>query len=86
MNIEQHRQQAEMTRQLHERLAYLNSLDDGQLLGLFRSLIQDMTLAQYRMEVDKAQSAYQDLQEVERLVYQRMAERNTVRNDYGISN
>ena len=82
MDIKQHQQQVELTKQLHKRMAYLNSLDDGQLLGLFRSLIEDIALARYRMELEKVERTYQDLQEVERIVYTRMAERRTVRHPY----
>ena len=82
MTIDQHRAQAKLNQDYQERLAYLTSLDDGQLLSLFRGLTEEITLARYRMEREKAQSAYSDFSEVEHMILQRMAERNTVRNSY----
>ena len=79
MNIDQHRTQSDMTKKLHERLAYLASLDDGQLLGLYHSLVQDMTLARFRNEIDRMEKLYPDFCEVERMIHQRMAERRTVK-------
>ena len=80
MTIDQHRIQAKLDQQYQEKLSYLRSLDDRQLLSLFHGLTEEITLAQYRMEMEKVQSAYADFSEVKHLILQRMAERNTVHN------
>ena len=80
MTIDQHRIQAKLDQQYQEKLSYLRSLDDRQLLSLFHGLTEEITLAQYRMEMEKVQSAYADFSEVKPLILQRMAERNTVHN------
>ena len=84
MNIDQHRAQTDATKKLHERLEYLASLDDGQLLGLYRSLVEDMALARYRMETEQYEKLCPDFREIERMVYERMAERRTVKGYWPI--
>ncbi len=80
MNINEYRAQADARNKLQERHAYLATLNDGQLLSLYHSLVQDMTLARYRNEIDRSETLYPDFCEVERMIHQRMAERRTVKS------
>lgn len=79
MNITQHRQQKDLTKKLHERQTYLHALKDGELLGLYRSLIGDMEIARFTNNIERAQELHGDFDLTEREVYARMAERRTVK-------
>ena len=70
--IAAHQANADATKRLNERLAYLRSLTDYTLLGLFREGIRNLTLAQWKMELERQASLHEEVNDVEKELLHRL--------------
>ena len=70
--IAAHQANADATKRLNERLAYLQSLTVYALLGLFREGIRNLTLAQWKMELERQGSLHDDVNLIEQEVLRRL--------------
>ena len=70
--IATHRARVEASKSLNERLSYLRSLGDYTVLSLFREGIRNLTLAQWKMELERQASLHEEVNDIEKELLHRL--------------
>ena len=70
--IATHRARVEASKSLNERLSYLRSLGDYTVLSLFREGIRNLTLAQWKMELERQAPLHEEVNDIEKEILHRL--------------